>query len=249
MKSQAIARKRTIIILVTIVLSIVLYLAGVYSGLYANRILEKKTEEDIKTLKRGTEEELQNLRDYIDFLETNQGRLLLEQEFEDTLTSEQMCDFSEISMNQLFDELNYYWQRFPFRLEEYEYKNKPLSEEYLALKKSYTQLSLRTWILAKTSYERCDTRLVHGINFYSTECADCAKQGEQIDKFGPALGEDGVDVLIFTIDLYSDEPIVKFLREYYEIDSTPALLLNDKVYQGRIFTAEELLEDIRASIK
>lgn len=254
------AKKRTILVAVAIILSIILYLAGVYSGLYANKMLEEKTKRDIRSFKEeteeniysfkiGTEKEVQYLKSYINFLETNQGRLLLEKEFVETLTPDQICDFSDLSMRSLLDELNFYWQRFPFRLEEYERDNQPLSEEYLTLKQKYTQLSIRTWILAKTRYEKCGTKLVHGFNFYSANCSTCAKQGEQLDKFSPTLREEGIDVIIFTIDLYSDESVVKFLKQHYGINSTPALLLNNKLYQGRVFNSEELLEELQEELK
>jgi len=39
--------KKWTIIMLAVAISAVLYLAGVYSGLYANKILEKKTEQEI----------------------------------------------------------------------------------------------------------------------------------------------------------------------------------------------------------
>ena len=242
-RKQNTPKKWTIIIL-AVVISAVLYLAGVYSGLYANKILEKKTEQEITSIKEGTEQQMQRLEEYIGFLESNQGSMWLELSFLETLSEDEICNFSEISLKSLFEQLDYYWKRLPFRIEEYERDNQPLSEEYLALKKEYTQLSMRTWILARKRYNKCDTKIVHGLNFYTTDCELCAKQGEEIDKFSSELREKGVDALIFTIDLNSEEPIVKFLKQYYSIQSTPALLINSRIYQGQVFKADYLLGEV-----
>ena len=80
-------------IIIAVILSIVLYLAGVFSGLYASKMIEARTQEDIADLKQstkedlnvikvGTEEQLNYMSQYIDFLETNLKTMQFEQSFE-----------------------------------------------------------------------------------------------------------------------------------------------------------------------
>ncbi|MFH1915771.1 MAG: hypothetical protein ABIJ21_00765 [Nanoarchaeota archaeon] len=247
--------KRTRIILIAVIISIVLYLAGVMSGLYANKILERQTEANIQEfkeetrgnitrLKAETEKELAALQNYTQFLEENLRTMQLEQLFLDTLTRRDMCNFSTISLSQRFSQLSYFWERLPFRMEEFEAKTE-LSEEYLLLKSQYTDLSIRTWILAKNQYERCNTSLVQGIYFYSADCTDCVAQGEELDALKKVLQEDGREALIFTLDFNAPDPMLSSLQKYYGIKETPSLIINNRVYQGRVFTFDEIYDDLQ----
>jgi hypothetical protein len=236
---QKIPSKKTII-LVAVVVSVILYLAGVYSGLHANKILKKETEEDIRSLKQETAEDLEAMENYVDFLDSNLKNMQLEQTFIETLSHEEMCDYLVISFNELISQLRFYWERLPFRIEEYERSNQ-LSEEYLLLKQQYTHVSIRTWILAKNQYEKCNMDIVHGLYFYSSDCETCVEQGEQLDEVNRKVRAIGKDMILFPIDFDSDEPMIKNLKEYYKIKSTPAVMINDKVFQGRVYKADELV--------
>jgi hypothetical protein len=231
--------KRTGIILFAVIVSIILYLAGVYSGLYANKLIRKETEEGIRSLREETEQDLEALQSYVSFLGTNLKNMQLEQTFIQTLDHEQMCNFSIISFNELINQLRFYWARLPFRIEEYE-RNNPLSEEYLLLKQQYAHLSIKTWILAKNQYDKCNMDIVHGLYFYSANCENCVEQGEQLDELNKRVRATGRDMIMFPIDFDSNETIIKNLKKYYNINSTPAIMINDNVLQGRVFTTEEL---------
>ena len=233
-------KKRNYIILFAIIASIVLYLSGVLSGLYANKIVEKSTARDISSLKLETSKDLDILQRYVNFLDTNLKNMQLEQTFTESLTEEEMCTFSIISINELFNQLSYYWDRLPYRIEEYERYNEPV-EEYNLLKQQYAHLSIRTWIMARSQHEKCNIDLVHGLYFYSADCEECIKQGEQLDKLNSMITEAGREIVMFPIDFYLEQPIVNNLKEYYGINFTPAIIINDKVFQGRLFKADELL--------
>ncbi len=239
MTEQSPQRKKTYIILFAILASVILYLAGVFSGLYANKILKESTDKDIYNLKEKTSKDLGVLQSYVDFLDVNLKSMQLEQTFSETLTSSQMCAFSMISLNELFKQLSYYWDRLPYRIEEYEKYNE-LSEDYKLLKQQYAHLSIRTWILARNQYEKCGMNVTHGLYFYSADCKECIEQGEQLDKLNNKVELSGKEMVMFPIDFNMDEPIVSNLKKYYRIDSTPAVIINDQVFQGRLFTAGEL---------
>ncbi len=238
-------KTRTVIITLAIIASIVLYLAGVLSGLFANTLVKKETEQNINILKQETEQYLKELENYIQFLDKNLKSMQLEETFSKTLTQKQKCDFFQISLNELVSQLGFYWDRLPFRIEEYEKNNIP-SEEYILLKEQYTHLSIRIWILAKSQFEQCNTNIVHGLHFYSVDCQECVKQGEEIDKLNSMVVAQGKDIIMFPIDFNSQDSIIKNLKNFYSINSTPALIINEKIHQGRLFTADELLpEDIK----
>ena len=82
--------------------------------------------------------------------------------------------------------------------------------------------------------------VTHGLYFYSADCKECIEQGEQLDKLNNKVELSGKEMVMFPIDFNMDEPIVSNLKKYYRIDSTPAVIINDQVFQGRLFTAGEL---------
>jgi len=237
---KKIQRKMTSIIIIAIIISLVLYLAGVLSGIYANKVVKEETKEDIKILKQETKQDLESLQKYVNFLDTNLKNLQLEQTFAESLTHEQMCNFSSISLNDMVQQLGYYWSKLPYRIEEYE-RNSEISEDYLLLKNQYAILSIRTWIIAKNQYDKCNVNMVHGLYFYSVYCDVCVKQGEQIDRLSKKIVDSGSNLIMFPVDFNSDHSIIRNLKNYYNINSTPAIIINDKVFQGRLFRAEELM--------
>ncbi|MEM4259616.1 MAG: hypothetical protein QXG00_00110 [Candidatus Woesearchaeota archaeon] len=230
-KKQEYSNRRISIIIVAIIVSIILYLAGVFSGLYANNILKKETEKEINML-----------QNYVNFLDINLKNMQLEEGFMATLGEEQMCNYSIIAFNNIFDQISYYWDKLPYRLEEYE-KNRTLSPDYLMLKKQYTDLSIRMWLLAKSRYTKCNASLVQGIYFYSSDCNNCIEQGEQLDELRRLVLKSNSDIIIIPIDYKINEPIINNIKSYYRIYSTPAIVINDKVLQGRVYTANELFEN------
>lgn len=252
-KKQSFKKNRTAILTVAIILSIILYLAGVFSGLYANKIIEKKTTADLLNLKNETNTSLENIKtgakqdfdilsDYIKFLDGHLQNLQLEQTFMETLSSQEKCNFTEIAMDSLLKQFEYYWDRLPLRIEEYESQVDDLSQEYVLLKQQYTQLSIRTWILANNRNKECNGDLITILYFYTRNCNNCVAQGEVLDELRNYYMLKNKDVLIFTVDLNSDFSIIRYMKQYNQIESAPALLIDDTVYQGRVFNLDELKE-------
>jgi hypothetical protein len=237
----AVFTSRKSIIMLAIVTSIILYAAGVLTGLNANKLVKEETNQTIQTLREETEQNMKDLQNYIDFLDKNVKNMQLEQTFTETLTPVQMCNFSTISMKSLISQLSYYWDRLPFRIEEYEKITTQPSEEYLILKQEYTDLSIRTWILARRLYNKCNTKVLYGLYFYSANCSNCVEQGEQIDRLNSLVKLNGTDIIMFPVDFQSNDILISNLKNFYSITSVPALIINDQVYQGRLFTAEELM--------
>ena len=50
--------------------------------------------------------------------------------------------------------------------------------------------------------------------------------------------------MLFTVDANAQDPMILFLKGYYNITALPAVVLQDRVRQGRLFTAEELLVEV-----
>ncbi len=220
---------RASIITFAIIISIMLYGAGVLSGLYANKIVKEETRETVESLE-----------EYVDILDQNIKSAQLEQIFIETLDHEDMCKYSSISMNRLVGQLREYWARLPFRIEAYE-QNAELSENYLSIKKDYTQLSIRTWIIANSIYEKCNTDLIPVLYLYDINCSSCVEQGQELDRLQQFIFKKSGEILIFTVDIDSDELLLNNMATYYNITSTPAIIVNDQILPGRVYSAEEIL--------
>tara|TARA_Y100000310_G_scaffold212686_1_gene213562 strand:- start:5326 stop:6087 length:762 start_codon:yes stop_codon:yes gene_type:complete len=235
-----VVKKRKGLIVVIIIASLILYLAGVFSGLIANNLVKQEAKKDLESLKLETEQYLKDLEKYIDLLDTNFKSVQLESTFTQTLNPKEKCKYSEISLNELVSQLGYYWDRLPYRIEDYE-RNNEVTDEYRRLKEQYTQLSIRIWILAKNQVDSCNTDMVHGLYFYSVDCEVCVAQGEELDSLNTEITSQSKDIILFPVDIDSDDPIIRNLRTFYSIDSTPALIINNNVFQGRLFRSEELI--------
>ncbi len=244
MKGAILPAKRPTLVTIIIIASVALYLAGVMSGLYANKVLEERTKEDIESLQAGTAEQLRQFKKYIDFLEENLNSMQLEQGFLETLPPEERCNFSSSSVNYLLERLQYYRDQLPYRIEAYE-RNNALSKEYLSLKEEYDALSLRTWVLARYLSQQCDPPMVTGLYLYSGECERCVEQGEALDRFTAALKEEGYAVMLFTVDYETENPPLPLIKRFYRLNATPAIIIGERVFQGRVYGADELLEAIR----
>lgn len=246
---------KTALISAAVIVSIILYLAGVFSGLYASKLYEQRTQsslqalksetrQDLDVLRQGTEEQITHLNSYIGFLENNLITIQLEQAFLSTLSDRERCEFSQRPPDHLVDELQEYRDRLPYRIEQYERDNVP-SQEYRTLKEEYNMLSLKAWVLLRQQYRGCTERPVLVLYLYDRECEECVRQGEQLDIFTYALDRLGRDVMLFTVDADADDSVLDMIRSHYQVNETPAIIVNDRVRQGKLYTADELLEAVR----
>ena len=234
---KGIDRQKSVIMLV-VILSLVLYFGGVISGLFANKVIKEETKDTINSFKGETREGLYDLKKYVDILETNLATLQLEKTFIDTLSLEDKCNFSKIALEDNYKTLQAYWKALPFRIEEYE-RDHEKTEEYKSLKQRYTELSLQTWLMEKTTEKECDDNVLVGLYFYSSKCEKCVDQGIELDKFKDYVRKKNVDPVIFTLDYDFEKSFTKHLISFYGLNSTPSLLIANQKFVG--FTKSEEL--------
>lgn len=214
-------------IVIAVVISVFLYTAGVISGLYANNILEKKVEVD-----------LNDLKSFVDNSALDIKSIQLQQLYLDSLDNK--CEFQDLYINHLYDQLGSYWDILPSRLEEYDKIEQP-SDDYIALKREYIRLSLRFWIIAKDNYEHCNNQdIIPVLYFYSKACDKCIDQGKEFDKFNMAMSKKDKRVVVFPIDSDFEDDTVFLLKEYYNITKFPATLVNNELIQGQVITSVSL---------
>lgn len=110
-------------------------------------------------------------------------------------------------------------------------QNVATPEEINTLKKQYTLLEVRDFLLTKRVAERCNQKPVAIFYFYGTQegCADCVRQGYVLD----AIRQQYPWVRVYSFDYNLDLSTIQALRSIYKIgDELPALVINGTTYSG-----------------
>ncbi|KYK25720.1 hypothetical protein AYK26_01755 [Euryarchaeota archaeon SM23-78] len=228
---------RESIVVIVVIVSIILYGAGLLSGLSFSRYVEKRIEEK-------TEQDISFIVDYVKNLDSDLQSIQIQERFISSLDENNTCKFADVYFSHLKQNLKYFWDLLPARLEQYE-RGRALSDEYLDLKQQYIRLSLRAWIISNNNYRECKTDVVPILYFYSTECEECVKQGEALDQLKDALLILNKTVIVFTLDFNYPEASLELVKQYFQVKEVPAIIINDRVLQGRLFTSNEILFNLK----
>ncbi|NTV23237.1 MAG: hypothetical protein HGA85_02580 [Nanoarchaeota archaeon] len=208
------------VVLFAATISIILYLAGVLSGLFASDIIQKNIKQDIQ-------KDISFLKDYMDISALDVKNIQLQQFFIENIDESRKCEFEDLYLSNLHSQLSSYWDRLPARLEEHDRTNEPTAD-YISLKREYIRLSLRMWLIAKKSYSSCnDSRFVPVLYFYSKECENCTAQGEHLDAFKDFVETQNKTAIVFPIDLNFADDMVVMLKKFYNISYVPSLIIGD----------------------
>jgi hypothetical protein len=112
------------------------------------------------------------------------------------------------------------------------------SDDFLDEKRDYMLAEIRYWMLARQTEIACGKHSVNILYFYESDdvCSKCSTQGYVLtslkDKFKDKL-------LVFSLDASSDEPMVKIIKNVYNLEDTPSIVIDDEVISG--FTSEDQL--------
>ncbi|HRH24878.1 MAG TPA: hypothetical protein PLQ20_00870 [Candidatus Paceibacterota bacterium] len=111
-------------------------------------------------------------------------------------------------------------------------------DEVELLKKQYTILQVKDFLLTKRIAERCKQKINTIFYFYGSKdaCSECVKQGYVLD----ALREKYQALRVYSFDYNLDLSTIKALNSIYKIQNTlPSLVVNGKTVSG-FKTVEEL---------
>ncbi len=104
-------------------------------------------------------------------------------------------------------------------------------EEVELLKKQYTLLQVKDFLLSKRISERCREKINTIFYFYGSKdaCADCVKQSFVLD----ALREKYPSIRVYSFDFNLDLSTIKALTSIYKIENNlPGLVINGKTFSG-----------------
>lgn len=105
------------------------------------------------------------------------------------------------------------------------------AEEIDLLKKQYTILEVKDFLLSKRIGERCKQMPVSILYFYGSKeaCQDCVKQGYVLD----AVRQQYPSVRVYSFDYNLDLSTIRALKSIYKIgDTIPAVVISGKTLNG-----------------
>ncbi len=110
--------------------------------------------------------------------------------------------------------------------------------DVINLKRSYSLLEIKDYLLMKKITERCGQKSIFVLYFYNNDnCKDCIKQGYVLTD----LREKYPNLRVYSFDYNLDLGAIKAMISIYKVpDELPALVINGKVYSG--FQSVEAIE-------
>ncbi len=121
------------------------------------------------------------------------------------------------------------------------------SSQVLELKKQYTLLQIKDFLLTKRISDRCKKESNYILYFYSSEknCEDCKKQGWVLTDLRTAYP----DLRVYAFDYDMDFPPIKTLQSMYKLNggNLPILVIDDKPVYG--FNTREEIEETMPFLK
>ncbi len=150
---------------------------------------------------------------------------ILSSETQFSLLSELSC--KNISYSILSDELGELGRKL-----EWSETNLGATDTVLSLKRYYSLLQIKDYLLTKKISERCKTKSAFILYFYTTKvnCSECEKTGIVLS----ALRNKYKDLRVYSFDYSIDVSAVKTLLDIYKIEDTklPALVIGDETLTG-----------------
>lgn len=174
-------------------------------------------------------------------IENNISLDILSSETQFALLKESSCKAIDHS-TAFSEELNELAQKLSYTEETLGDKN----TDVLNLKKYYSLLQTKDYLLIGKVNEKCGTKPITIIYFYSNrgDCVDCKKEGYVLTK----LREEYPELRIYSFDYNLDLSVVKTMKSIYQIKNTlPALVISDESYYG--FKTPEEIERIIPKLK
>ncbi len=114
-------------------------------------------------------------------------------------------------------------------------------EEVERLKKYYSLLQIKDYLLMKKIGEKCEKEPVFILYLYSNigDCNDCEKEGYVLTY----LRKEYPNLRVYAFDYHLDLAAIKSLASIYNIENRlPAMVINDDLYYG--FKSKEEVEEL-----
>ena len=182
------------------------------------------------------DKKLENIRSIQNKLATD----ILSSETQFSLLSELSCEQDDGTGN-LSTELNELADKIAFSE-----NNLKGHEELIELKRYYSLLQIKDYLLTKKINQKCEGNLIPLLYFYTTanNCTECTKQGYVLTE----LRQKYPNLRVYSFDYSLELSALKALLKIYKIEDTklPAIIVNEKKVTG--FKTIEEIENIAPEI-
>ncbi|MFA6515226.1 MAG: hypothetical protein WCT42_03095 [Candidatus Paceibacterota bacterium] len=163
----------------------------------------------------------------IDQLKNIEGKIsldLMSSETQFSLLQEQSC--RDVSSTVLSSELNSLADKISYS----ENNIGADDTDVVSLKKYYSLLEIKDYLLMKKIRERCGEKSIFILYFYKNDnCDDCTKQGYVLT----SLREKYPELRVYSFDYNLDLSAIRTMTSIYKVpDDLPAIVINGKVYSG-----------------
>jgi hypothetical protein len=101
---------------------------------------------------------------------------------------------------------------------------------YISMKKDFMLIRLKYWILTERFKKNCNSNLTTVLYFYSIrDCDECGDQGTVLDYLQSKVDE----LYIFPVDAFENLTIMSAIRNIFDIDITPSIVVDGStVFEG-----------------
>jgi hypothetical protein len=172
------------------------------------------------------------LSSYLNSKKTDELRTVQDKIYVDLLSSEaqfsllQESSCKDVNSTVLSSELNSLSDKITYSESNIGTNN----TDVISLKKYYSILEIKDYLLMKNITKRCGEKPVFILYFYSNDsCTDCTKQGYVLSD----LHEKYPSLRVYSFDYNLDLSAIKAMISMYSVpDKLPAMVVNGKVYSG-----------------
>jgi len=102
----------------------------------------------------------------------------------------------------------------------------PHSKDVLSLKERYHIYQIREYLFFKNLKDKCNISTPLILYFYSYNCDECVAQGRVLD----ALSAKHNITTIYALNYNIDNPAIRAIKNIYNINTTPSLVINRVTY-------------------
>ncbi|MBD3312293.1 hypothetical protein GF352_02435 [archaeon] len=122
---------------------------------------------------------------------------------------------------------------------QYESQSKIGDEAYKEVKKRYNAVRTQYWLMLEKLKNQCSNNYTTILYFYRTEtpCPACRDQGVILTH----LTTNNPDIYVVSVDADEDLLLIQMIKEAYNVNSTPTIVIDASTIRTGLVSREELL--------
>jgi len=195
---------------------------GIFAcGIVVGQAYDRAKTEHFTQVLRSQELEFQNFLTQREFLE---------------IVGENDCNAKQLLLN----DLQYKTRKLGAKLQGAASSSEFDRERIFYIRDKYFILEVQLYGAILAYNKECTPKINTILFFYKKDQLDSLKQGAILDSLNEKFNN---TIAVFSLDFDSDLDVIKMLKRYYGVKSTPALVINGKAYEG-LQSEDFLLEQL-----